>query len=240
MPSIYLNSKQIIKLKSILQYYKDNVVNTNKNTDLVIMETNEIIEIQDKLDQKKKTKATQVKRWSEKEKALFKEIYPYTPKEELSEMFNTTYKSIEHLAIRLKVKKDKDITKKIMSKKAKQRCDRKRKNIIYSNGFRMVYMPNHPKKDQYGRVPEHILVMEKHLGRYLKPTERVVHKNGKKQDNRLQNLKICKWVTIDSLNTEEIISKRKSGMTIKQLENQYNVSNTTLYKILKGAGCVRS
>lgn len=56
------------------------------------------------------------------------------------------------------------------------------------NGYVFVKSPNHPNKNIYGYVPEHRLIMEKHLGRYLDKKELVHHINGGKSDNRLQNL----------------------------------------------------
>jgi hypothetical protein len=55
-------------------------------------------------------------------------------------------------------------------------------------GYVFIYLPNHPSKNGGGYVPEHRLVMEKHLGRYLKPEEVVHHINGIKDDNRIENL----------------------------------------------------
>ena len=41
---------------------------------------------------------------------------------------------------------------------------------------------------------QHRLVVERKIGRYLLPTERVHHKNGKRDDNRPENLEL--WTGI--------------------------------------------
>jgi HNH endonuclease len=63
--------------------------------------------------------------------------------------------------------------------------------IVDKDGYALIYYPDHP----YGRkhshyVFEHRLVMEQTLGRKLKRTEVVHHKNGDKQDNRPENLQL--------------------------------------------------
>lgn len=60
-------------------------------------------------------------------------------------------------------------------------------------GYVRVRAPGHPrasKKNPY--VLEHILVMERVLGRHLLPNERVHHRNGQRNDNRPENLELWK------------------------------------------------
>ena len=58
-----------------------------------------------------------------------------------------------------------------------------------SDGYVRVFCPDHPLAHN-NQIKEHRLVMEKHLGRYLEPYETVHHKNGIKDDNRIENLEL--------------------------------------------------
>lgn len=58
------------------------------------------------------------------------------------------------------------------------------------DGYIKVYSPDHPHATADGYVMKHVLVMERHIGRYLTSDEVVHHVNHIRSDNRLDNLRL--------------------------------------------------
>ena len=59
------------------------------------------------------------------------------------------------------------------------------------NGYIHVACHEHPRADAKGYVSEHILIVERAMGKYLRATAEVHHFNRKRNDNRNSNLVVC-------------------------------------------------
>jgi endogenous inhibitor of DNA gyrase (YacG/DUF329 family) len=61
------------------------------------------------------------------------------------------------------------------------------------HGYIYITKMRHPNSTKSGRIYEHTFVMSNHLGRPLTKGENVHHKNGIRDDNRIENLEL--WTT---------------------------------------------
>ena len=59
------------------------------------------------------------------------------------------------------------------------------------NAVVKCYAPNHPHANTRRQVPEHRLVVEKAMGKILRPSAKVHHNNGIRTDNSNGNLVAC-------------------------------------------------
>ena len=58
-------------------------------------------------------------------------------------------------------------------------------------GYIKLLIPTHPRADCKGYVSEHLVVVERALGKYLRPGAHIHHVNGDPSDNRTSNLVVC-------------------------------------------------
>ena len=79
-------------------------------------------------------------------------------------------------------------------------------------GYILVYCPDHPHANYDGYVFKHRLVVERETGEYLRPDLVVHHINFKRDDNRIENLRVMTKSEHRKLHSEER-RKRKEAKT---------------------------
>lgn len=93
-----------------------------------------------------------------------------------------------------------------------------------------------------GRMLEHRVVMEEHIGRPLRADEVVHHINGKKADNRIENLEIMSIADHTahhspiSWNPDEVVEMRKRGMSYRAIGEVVGVTPATIRQGLDRRG----
>lgn len=61
---------------------------------------------------------------------------------------------------------------------------------IFRQGYVWILDRNHPRRQSNNYVPEHWLVMEQYIGRYIQKGEVVHHVDGNKTNNDIENLEL--------------------------------------------------
>jgi len=92
-------------------------------------------------------------------------------------------------------------------------------------GYVFIYMPDHPNAKSNGYVREHTLIMSNYLGRPLEKGENIHHKNGVKDDNRLQNLEL--WSTSQP-SGQRVVDKVAWAKEILEKYGEYNEPSDTV------------
>ena len=83
--------------------------------------------------------------------------------------------------------------------------------------YKLIHIPEHPYATKAGYVREHRLVMERHLGRYLKPDEIVHHKDSNTLNNDISNLEVLNKRDHDKMNVSLNIHRRWHERTVRDL-----------------------
>lgn len=81
---------------------------------------------------------------------------------------------------------------------------------LRGDGYIRVYVPDHPYSSADGYVMKHILVMERHIGRYLSEDEVVHHINRVRDDNRIENLQLMTKSSHMSMHMKELNERRRT------------------------------
>ena len=123
-----------------------------------------------------------------------------------------------------------------------------KKYKIKESGYILIMAHDHPRADIAGYVPQHILVAEKTIGRYLKEDEVVHHKNRNKSDNTPSNLQVMKAYEHKSMHSsearkvvdlKEVVRMIDNGYIFIDISKHFNISESGLRRKLQKEGLYR-
>jgi hypothetical protein len=133
---------------------------------------------------------------------------------------------------RFKNKKNHPMFNKKHSEKAKKKMSIAQKKITPTKEKSPSWKGGKIKREGYilvltenrKYVREHRLVMEKHIGRYLYPWETVHHKNGIKDDNRIENLKLLPGNEHNTKVQEVFLENQRLKQELETLKAQVSIA----------------
>lgn len=126
-----------------------------------------------------------MKRWTAEEISTLKTAYATTENKALIRLFSgRTLTSLRKKAYSLGLKRE-GCVEYINRSNGREWTHNRQKN---RKGYVLIYKPEHPRADTYGRVFEHIVVWEECYKKSVPKGYVIHHINGVKDDNRIDNL----------------------------------------------------